>query len=193
MIDIVLDSFNSLIRSIQIFLTTKDLTVGAILAGLSPFIVIWIKLNREKEKKARSALIERRQMQIAFNVNEIMEALKVESKWSLQEIGSTTTGPQNSKKLFSSLRRVMKLGSLRRNKRMNFLKSNLSKKLTMVIVTTLLIALNEKLSLGMSQETIFTLAGMVAAYVVGQSAVDAKKELKANEPTPTISTSEFEG
>lgn len=76
---------------------------------------------------------------------------------------------------------------------MNFLKSNLSKKLTMVIVTTLLIALNEKLSLGMSQETIFTLAGMVAAYVVGQSAVDAKKELKANEPTPTISTSEFEG
>lgn len=74
---------------------------------------------------------------------------------------------------------------------MNLLKSNLSKKLIVTIVATLLIALNEKLSLGMSQETIYTLAGMVATYVAGQSHVDAKKEMKKD--APTISTSEFEG
>lgn len=88
----------------------------------------------------------------------------------------SNTDQPNYKRSFSLLQMV-KNRKNRRMKNMNFLKSNLSKKLTMVIVTTLLIALNEKLSLGMSQETIFTLAGMVAAYVAGQSVVDAKKEV----------------
>lgn len=62
MIEIILESFSSLIRSIDIFLKTKDLTLGAILAGLAPLIVIWVKISKEKEKKIQRELVERRQL-----------------------------------------------------------------------------------------------------------------------------------
>lgn len=58
---------------------------------------------------------------------------------------------------------------------MNFLKTNLSKKLIVSTITILLVALNDKLGLQMSQETILAIAGVAAAYVAGQSHVDAKK------------------
>lgn len=179
MSDIVLESFNSLIRSIQIFLNSKDLTIGAILAGLSPFVVIWIKLNREKEKKARSALIERRQMQIAFNVNEIMEKLGVVSSWSLQEIGSTTTDLQNSKKSFSLLRRVMKLERRRRKKIMERLKS---RKLWITVISAVLLVLKEGLDIDVDSEVVLGFAGIVISAILGFAHVDGKRtEAKAND------------
>lgn len=80
-----------------------------------------------------------------------------------------------SAKLFTRRTATHQL-TLRGKKSMNLLKSNLSKKLTVTITATLLIALNDKFSLQMSQETIYVIAGIVATYVAGQSHVDAKKE-----------------
>ncbi len=61
----------------------------------------------------------------------------------------------------------------RRKTIMQFLKNNVSKKLVVAIVTILLGALNNKLGLGMSDETILIIASMAAVYVAGQSHVDA--------------------
>lgn len=72
--------------------------------------------------------------------------------------------------------RFTKLRTYGRNKKMSFLKSNLSKKLIVATVTILLAALNKKFELGMSDETILVIAGVAATYVAGQSHVDAKKE-----------------
>lgn len=65
---------------------------------------------------------------------------------------------------------------IRRMISMNIFKNSLSKKLTVVIAVTLVTALNDKLGLMMSEETILAIAGLAAMYVAGQSHVDAKKE-----------------
>jgi hypothetical protein len=180
MIEIILSSFNQLFHTFEIFLKTKDLTIGAILAGIAPFIVIWIKISKEKEKKARSMLIERRQMQIAFNVNEIMEALKVESKWSLQEIGSTHADQESSKRWLSTFMMAMQKKNLsypRRKQIMIFLKSNISKKLFTILMGVAVTALNNKFNLQLSENDIYIMFAGIITYIVGQSHVDAKKAI----------------
>src|SRR5690348_647742 len=62
----------------------------------------------------------------------------------------------------------------RRKINMNFLKNNVSKKLVVAIVTILLGALNTKLGLGMSDETIIVIASTAAVYIAGQAHVDSK-------------------
>jgi hypothetical protein len=171
---VIFDSFPALMRSIDYFLKSKQLTVGTILMLMVPFFMIVGKLSKEKEKKARAILVERRQLQIAFNINEIMEALKVESKWSLQEIGSTHAVQPKQKKLYLLSQKAMK-HLKRRVTRMNFLKTNISKKLIALIVGVGVTALNTKLGLNLSQEEIYALLITVIGYIAGQSHVDAKK------------------
>lgn len=79
----------------------------------------------------------------------------------------------------SIARFVARYTNLRGKKRMDLLKSNLSKKLVVTITATLLIAMNDKFALGMTQETIYVIAGVVATYVAGQAHVDAKKQESA--------------
>ena len=50
-----------------------------------------------------------------------------------------------------------------------------SRKLWMAIVSALLVVLNEGLGLGIDSETVLAFAGIVASYILGQSAVDTKK------------------
>jgi hypothetical protein len=169
MIQIILESFSSLFKGIEIFLQSKDLTLGAILALVAPFVALWIKISNEKGKKAKAKLVERRQMQIAFNINEVMEKLGVESKWSLQEIGSTHEDPQSSKKSLL-LSRVVTI--LRRKKNMDKLKS---RKLWMGIFGALLPIINEEFNLGLNTDTVIASVGAIIAYIIGQAHVDSKK------------------
>ncbi len=184
MLEIILGSFSQLFHAIEIFLESKDLTLGAILAGVSPFIVLWIKISNEKGKKAKQMLIERRQLQIAFNVNEILEALKVESKWSIQEIESTHTDLRNSKRLRSLLRVVT---ILRRKKTMERLKS---RKLWITVVSAALLVIKEGFDIQVDSETVLAFAGIVITAILGLAHVDAKKvESGVIDVKPTINGS----
>jgi hypothetical protein len=178
MIEIILESFNSLFKAIDIFLSTRDLTLGAILAGVSPFVVIWYKISREKEKKARSLLIERRQLQIAFNVNELLEALKVESKWSLQEITSSHEDPQSSKKSFL-LSRVVTI--LRRKKFMGKLKS---RKFWLTIAAALIPVINKEFNINLDLGSIVAIMTAIMSGVAALAHVDAKKVIASIAKTP---------
>jgi hypothetical protein len=174
-LEIIFESFGDLFKGFDAFLKTKDLTIGAILAWIAPFILIWIKISKEKEKRSRSILVERRQLQIAFNVNEIMEKLGVESKWSIQEIGSTHTVQRNSKPWLTIFTKVIqKMKSLypRRKKKMK--SKLLSRKLWMAIFGALLPVINQEFNLGLNTDTIIASAGAIVAYIIGQAHVDAK-------------------
>jgi hypothetical protein len=171
MIEIILSSFNQLFNAIDIFLNTRDLTLGAILAGLAPFIVIYIKISKEKEKKARSLLIERRQLQIAFNVNEILEALKVESKWSIQEIESTHMVLPNLKK-FVLLSQVVII--LRRKKLMERLKS---RKFWLTILAAMVPAINKEFGIDLDPLLVVAIMSSIMGGVAALAHVDAKKIL----------------
>lgn len=173
-IQIILESINSLLKGLDIFLQSKDLTVGAILALVAPFVVIWMKISNEKGKKAKQLLIERRQMQIAFNLNEIMEAMKVESKWSIQEIESTHT-------VLPSLKRFVLLSQavtiLRRKKVMEKLKS---RKLWLALLGAIIPVLNVELGLDLDAGTIWTIVASIIAGIAGLAHVDAKRVAKDN-------------
>jgi hypothetical protein len=188
MIEIILDSVSSLLKAIGVILKSKDLTLGAIIVFISPFVGLWIKISREKDKKKQSKLIERRQMQIAFNVNEILEALKVESKWSLQEIGSTNTVQKKFKQsLLTSCKAILKKKfNYQRRKNMNALKSNLSKKLLALLVGAGVAALNKKYNLQLSDTEIYAILATVLGYIIGQSHVDGKRAIAA--ATTAVST-----
>ena len=56
-----------------------------------------------------------------------------------------------------------------------------SRKFWMTVVTALLTVANNGLGLGLPEEAIMTLAGTVAAYVLGQSLVDAKAAGRADQ------------
>lgn len=56
-----------------------------------------------------------------------------------------------------------------------------SRKFWMTVVTALLTVANNGLGLGLPEEAIMTLAGTVAAYVLGQSLVDAKAASRADQ------------
>ena len=55
---------------------------------------------------------------------------------------------------------------------MNKLKS---RKFWMAVVTAVLIVLNDGLDLGIDTETVIAFAGIVATFIIGESAVDAKR------------------
>lgn len=172
MIEIILSSFNQLFNAIDIFLNSRDLTLGAILAGLAPFIVIYIKISKEKEKKIQRKLVERRQMQIAFNINEIMEALKVESKWSIEEIGSTHTVLPSLKKRFLSLQAVT---ILRRVKMKQYLLKLTSRRFLLAILAVIIPVINQEFGIDLNTATIIAIIGGLASFIIGESHVDAKK------------------
>lgn len=51
----------------------------------------------------------------------------------------------------------------------------LSKKLTMAVLTTLFIVINKRFDMGFDDATVATIAGVVAAYLVGQGVADVAK------------------
>jgi len=56
-----------------------------------------------------------------------------------------------------------------------------SRKFWMAVVTALLIVLNDGLGLELPTEAIMTVAGVVIAYILGESAVDVAR-MKQNNP-----------
>jgi hypothetical protein len=65
--------------------------------------------------------------------------------------------------------------NMRRKKRMNKFKS---RKFWMAVVSGLLIVLNDGLDIGLDSETVIAFAGIMATFILGESAVDAKKVRK---------------
>lgn len=50
-----------------------------------------------------------------------------------------------------------------------------SRKFWMAVVTAVLIVLNDGLDLGIDKETVIAFAGIVATFILGEAAVDAKR------------------
>ncbi|WP_199614622.1 hypothetical protein [Paenibacillus alkalitolerans] len=69
--------------------------------------------------------------------------------------------------------------NLRRN---NFMKNKFkSRKFWMAVITAVLIVLNDGLELGIDNETVLTFAGLVATYILGETAVDATRAKNNND------------
>lgn len=78
--------------------------------------------------------------------------------------------------------------SLQRRMNMNILKSKwLSRKFLTAYATIIVVVLNDILDLGVNAETIYTVAGIVATWIAGESAVDIAraKSKKMDEPGDT--------
>ena len=50
-----------------------------------------------------------------------------------------------------------------------------SRKFWMAVVTAVLVVLNDGLDLGIDQDTVLTFAGLVATWILGESAIDATR------------------
>ena len=74
------------------------------------------------------------------------------------------------------------------NKIFEGMTSNLSKKLSLTIITVAIIVLNKKLTLNLPDEVINQLASLVMVYLVGQSGVDIVKTLGNNNNTTNSSS-----
>lgn len=185
---IILESWSSIWHSVDLFLQSQQLTVGAILTGMVPFFVIWNKISKEKEKKARAQrveirqlAIENRQQRIESKIDDLMHHSGVESTWNLQEIESTHMVHPNLKK-FVLLSQAVTI--LRRKKLMDKLKS---RKLWMAIFGALLPIINEEFNLGLNADTVIASVVAIVGYVLGQAHVDAKKvESGVVDAKPTI-------
>ena len=69
-----------------------------------------------------------------------------------------------------------------------------SRKFILAVVSAILIVLNDGLELGIDSNTVLAFAGIVATWIIGESAVDAKRAGGAKrEPTPNLDDSEFIG
>ena len=52
----------------------------------------------------------------------------------------------------------------------------LSRKFILAVVSALLVILNDGLDLGIDKDTVIAFAGIVATYIIGESAVDVSKK-----------------
>lgn len=84
-----------------------------------------------------------------------------------------TSGVRNLKPSYRSLQAVTFPAKLwRRVKKMKKFKS---RKFWMAVVTGALIILNDGLDLGIDSETVLAFAGIIATFIIGEAAVDAKR------------------
>lgn len=56
-----------------------------------------------------------------------------------------------------------------------------SRKFWMAVVTGVLVVLNDGLDLGIDTETVLAFAGIMATFIIGESAIDAKRVQKEKE------------
>ena len=111
-----------------------------------------------------------RQMRIEEKVDAIARHLGVETCGAL-EIG--TSGRMNSKALSNSLPGAISPEKpFERMIKMNKFKS---RKFWMAVVAAILVILNDGLDLGVDSDTVLAFAGLVASWIIGESAVDAKR------------------
>ena len=69
-----------------------------------------------------------------------------------------------------------------------------SRKFILAVVTAILIVLNDGLGLGIDSETVLAFAGIVATYILGESAVDvARKPQGGKDDGLYTSTKDSEG
>jgi len=59
-----------------------------------------------------------------------------------------------------------------------------SRKLIVTVVTAIAIGLNDKFEIGLSQDTITMIVGLVAAYVLGQGVADVLKNKESGNMDP---------
>ena len=124
--------------------------------------------------------------------NYVENQKRIESKLDLllKERGLTWNAPiskrleantqTNSSRRFILLQRglsivqyVKKRMNLRRKRNMQKFKS---RKFWMAVVTAILVVLNDGLDLGVDSETVLAFAGIVATWIIGESAVDATRK-----------------
>lgn len=175
----MIEAILELLRSIF----TNGISWGALIA----FFVALNRFQRANQYKHWNAAV-------SHNQKVIMEKLGVGDEW----IGNGSTAilsraqVRSLKKFYSSLHKVTQQAyqSKRRKKIMERLKS---RKLWIALVSAVLLVLKEGLDIQVDSEVVLGFAGIVISAILGFAHVDAKKEAKTNEPTPTINTSEFEG
>ncbi len=168
---VIFENWVSLWKSVNTIMQSKELSFGSVIALFAPFFIIWVKVSKEKEKKARAKLIERRQMQIAFNINELMEKLGVDSKWNLQEIGSTRMVQPKSKLwfLFSQVVTIQR--------RIKIMQKLYSRKFWLTILAALIPVINKEFDINLDLPTMIMIVTALMSGVAALAHVDAKKVL----------------
>jgi len=112
-----------------------------------------------------------RQMRIEAKVDAIANHLGVDA-CGQSVIG--TDGATNSKALSRSLPVDIYRGN--QYERMILVKNKFkSRKFWMAVVSALLVILNDGLDLGIDSDTVLAFAGLVASWIIGEAAVDAKR------------------
>jgi len=123
--------------------------------------------------------------------NYVENQKRIESKLDLllKERGLTWSAPiskrleantqTNSSRRFILLQRGLSIVQYVK-KRMNLRRMNMqkfkSRKFWMAVVTAILVVLNDGLDLGVDSETVLAFAGIVATWIIGESAVDATRK-----------------
>lgn len=136
------------------------------------------------------------QLKRLFHINDKSEfkqissnQLRIERKVDmlLEERGLTWSGPikisspedqTSSKRSYLLLQVAYRLNRWRRI-HMNKMKS---RKFWMAVISAILVVLNEGLDLGVDKDTVLAFAGIVATYIIGESAVDAARKPKPVNP-----------
>ena len=161
--------------------------------GLSPTALIVAIIALFKTKHAKRLIARRlpwlfrdesdvlqyqeRQKRIESKIDALLAERGIE--WNLPPPISKQAKTQHIRNYFSYSRKgIQWVNQLRRVKKMkNKFKS---RKFWMAVVTAVLVVLNDGLNLGIDQETVLAFAGIVATFIIGESAVDAKRAASNN-------------
>jgi uncharacterized membrane protein len=170
---VIFDTFPTLMRSIDYFLQSKQLTAGAVLMMMVPFFMILSKLSKEKEKRRRSLHIEMTQQRMERNQKKIMDHWGIEGEWvsNLQQNGSEITQTPTSTIFYTFLHSLKNL-NLRRKKIMERLKS---RKFWMAILAVIIPVINSEFGINLDTPTIIGILSAILGYIAVQGHVDAKK------------------
>jgi hypothetical protein len=119
---------------------------------------------------------------------------RILSYMGVEVCGALETGinGRTSLKESSNSSRTVKSELLHLNKSMGVShkkKKLLSRKFLLSVVSAVLIILNDGLDLGIDSDTVLAFAGLIATYILGESAVDIAKKPK-NETNPDLSDME---
>jgi len=109
--------------------------------------------------------------------------------WPVDSLEATTTysAEKNRMPFISHLVGFITAGNVRRSinsitRRMKAMQKFKSRKFWMAVVTGGLVILNDGLDMGIDSQTVLAFAGLVATWILGESAVDAKRVAKGDEP-----------
>ncbi len=131
----------------------------AVATGIAVFII----------KKYRKKSAPRQMDRIEWKLDYIAEREGIE--WPAEKMNSFKSGGTKWYRFsvpFRALVQNVKIGG----KNMQKLKS---RKFILAVVTALLVIANDGLDLGIDSDTVLTFAGIVATWIIGESAVDAKR------------------